>query len=90
MLNNIVIAVVTTSRWRGGLARTLLKMGVIGLIAIFEKLFSHNYDRSCCTGVAFTLAQEMTKCHPLYSVHRFQLPQNNLMPIFDTLVLRAV
>ena len=44
---------------------------------------------SCCTGVVFALAQALTNCHALYSLHRFQLPYNNLMPVFDTLMLRV-
>ena len=59
------------------------------LAAILEKLFSHNCDCSCCAGVAFTLAQALTKCHPLHSVHRFQLPYNNLMPAPGDLILAS-
>ena len=78
------------TRSRGGLAQTLLKIGVIALAVwqpSWKKLFSHNCDCSCCTGVAFTLAQALIKCHPLHSVHRFQLPYNNLMPAAGGLIL---
>ena len=57
-----------------------------------EKMLSHNYDCSGstgCTGVAFTLAQALTKCHPLHSVHRFHLPYNNLMPTPGGLILAS-
>ena len=63
----------TQFRCRGGLAQTLLKMGIIGL-AVSQPSWKNSYECSCCTGVAFTLAQALDKCHPLYSVHRFQLP----------------
>ena len=80
------------TRWRGGLARTLLKMSFNRfncLAAILEKLFLHNCDCSCCTVVAFILAQALTKCHPLHSVHGFQLPYNNLMPALGGLILAS-
>ena len=76
---------------RGGLAQTL-EYGCHRFnrfTAILEKLFSHNCDCSWCTGVAFTLAQVLTKCHPLHPVHRFQLPCNNLMPALGGLILAS-
>ena len=51
------------TRWMGGLARTLLKMGVIAWAVwqpSWKTLFSRNYDCSSsthCSGVAFTSAQ---------------------------------
>ena len=39
--------------------------------------------------MAFSLAQALTKCHPLYSLHRFHLPQNNLMPASGDLILTS-
>ena len=62
------------TRWRGGLAQTLFKMGVIAWAVwqpSWKTLFSHNYDCSSstdCTGVAFTSAQPLT-IHSIQCIH---------------------
>ena len=74
--------------WRGGPAQTLLKMGVIG-VTVWQPSWKNSFHKIVTVHVVLTLAQALTKCHPLHSVHTFQLSYNNLMPAPGGLILAS-